>query len=200
MPKRFFKKFSPHPDTITQNKHMRFLGSSLFLPALWHFNRHSVAKAFAIGLACMWIPFPGQSILAAGLAILLRANIPLSVALVFVTNPVTGPPMFYGAYVIGALLLDQPQIPHFEMNLEWLEHMLGQIWEPMVVGCLVVAIASALLGYYGIQLYWRFHVHQKLRARRERQDQPTSSQVQAIIAPTLQTERSKTVSTKTNEE
>lgn len=170
MPKRLFKKFSPHPDTITQNKYMRYLGSSLFLPALWHFNRHSVAKAFAIGLACMWIPFPGQSIIAAALAIFFRANIPMSVALVFVTNPVTGPPMFYGAYVIGARLLDQPQIPHFEMNIEWLEQTLGQIWEPMVVGCLVVALISALIGYYGIQAFWRFHVNQRLRERRSRQE------------------------------
>lgn len=168
---------------------MRFLGNSLFLPALWHFNRHSVAKAFAIGLACMWIPFPGQSILAAALAILFRANIPMSVALVFVTNPVTGPPMFYGAYVIGTLILDQPQIPHFEMNLEWLERMLGQIWEPMVVGCVVVALVSALLGYYGIQAYWRFHIHQKLKLRRERQDH-NSLQVQALMTPPINTDSS----------
>lgn len=182
MPKRFFKKLTPHPDTITQNKYMRCLGNSLFLPSLWHFNRHSVAKAFAIGLACMWIPFPGQSILAAALAILFRANIPMSVALVFVTNPVTGPPMFYGAYVIGARLLNQPEIPHFEMNIEWLERTLGQIWEPMVVGCLVVAAISAVLGYYGIQLFWRFHVNQKLKQRRERQEL-VAVKPQAIAAP-----------------
>lgn len=189
MPKRLFKKFSPHPDTITQNKYMRYLGSSLFLPALWHFNRHSVAKAFAIGLACMWVPFPGQSIIAAALAILFRANIPMSVALVFVTNPVTGPPMFYGAYAMGAHLLNQPQIPHFEMNIEWLEQTLGQIWEPMVVGCLVVALISALIGYYGIQAFWRFHVHQKLKERRVRQETKLSK-AQTLMTPPLSSDTS----------
>ncbi|HMT92513.1 DUF2062 domain-containing protein [uncultured Thiothrix sp.] len=198
MPKRLFKKFSPHPDTITQNKYMRYLGSSLFLPALWHFNRHSVAKAFAIGLACMWIPFPGQSIFAAALAILFRANIPMSVALVFVTNPVTGPPMFYGAYVVGARLLDQPQIPHFEMNIEWLEQTLGQIWEPMVVGCLVVAVVSALIGYYGIQFFWRFHVNQKLRDRRDRQENG-SLKAQTLITPSLNSD-SNTLAAKMKDE
>ncbi|WP_298612256.1 DUF2062 domain-containing protein [uncultured Thiothrix sp.] len=192
MPKRLFKKFSPHPDTITQNKYMRYLGNSLFLPALWHFNRHSVAKAFAIGLACMWIPFPGQSIFAAALAILFRANIPMSVALVFVTNPVTGPPMFYGAYVIGAHLLDQPQIPHFEMNIEWLEQTLGQIWEPMVVGCLVVALISALIGYYGIQVFWRFHVNQRLKERRGRQAS-RSLKAQPFSTPPLSPDNSAVV-------
>ncbi|HPY41280.1 MAG TPA: DUF2062 domain-containing protein [Thiolinea sp.] len=182
MPKRFFKKFAPHPDTITQNKYMRFLGNSLFLPALWHFNRHSVAKAFAIGLACMWIPSPGQSILAAALAIFFRANIPMAVALVFVTNPVTGPPMYYGAYILGARLLGQPQLPHFEMNLEWLGATFGQIWEPMIVGCLVVAVISAVLGYYGIQFFWRFHIHQKLKQRKERQSLALKT-VQPLLAP-----------------
>lgn len=178
---------------------MRHLGSSLFLPALWHFNRHSVAKAFAIGLACMWIPFPGQSILAAALAILFRANIPMSVALVFVTNPVTGPPMFYGAYAIGAGLLDQPQIPHFEMNIEWLEQTLGQIWEPMVVGCLVVALISALIGYYGIHFFWRFHVSQKLKERRGRQESSSLKAQPPVITPPLNSD-SRTVVVKLKDE
>lgn len=169
---------------------MRYLGNSLFLPALWHFNRHSVARAFAIGLACMWIPFPGQSILAAAFAILFRANIPMSVALVFVTNPVTGPPMFYGAYVIGARLLSQPEIPHFEMNIEWLEQTIGQIWEPMVVGCLVVAVISALIGYYGIQVFWRFHVSQKLKERRGRQENGIVKAQQPLITPTVKPDTS----------
>jgi hypothetical protein len=68
------------------------------------------------------------------------------------------------------------------MNLEWLERMLGQIWEPMVVGCLVVAAISAVLGYYGIQLFWRFHVNQKLKQRRERQEL-VAVKPQAIAAP-----------------
>ncbi|MFM2320420.1 MAG: hypothetical protein RLZZ215_3041 [Pseudomonadota bacterium] len=186
MPKHLFKKFSPHPDTITQNKYLRCLGNSLFLPALWHFNRHSVARAFAIGLACMWIPFPGQSLIATALAVLFRANIPMSVALVFVTNPVTGPPMFYGAYVVGARLLNQPEIPHFEMNIEWLEQTLGQIWEPMIVGCVVVALISALIGYYGIQIFWRFHIGQKVKERRGRQD------LNSLKAQTLRSSNVKT--------
>ena len=168
---------------------MRYLGKSLFLPALWHFNRHSVAKAFAIGLACMWIPFPGQSVFAAALAILFRANIPMSVALVFVTNPVTGPPMFYGAYLVGAYLLGHPPIPHFQMNLEWLESTIGQIWEPMLVGCTVVALMSAVLGYYGIQFFWRFHISQKWRERQLRPIKP----LKAIMAPSTHSDMVKPV-------
>jgi hypothetical protein len=52
----------------------------------------------------------------------------------------------------------------------------------MVVGCLVVAAISAVLGYYGIQLFWRFHVNQKLKQRRERQEL-VAVKPQAIAAP-----------------
>ncbi len=172
MPKHLFKKLSPHPDVIKTNKHLGWLGEHLSLPRLWHFNRRNIPPAFAIGLFAMWIPFPGQSVLAAVLAVLFRANLPISVALVFVTNPLTGPPMFYFAYRVGAWLLSQEPVPHFEMSMEWLENMLVQTWEPVLLGLTVVATASAILGYYGVILFWRMHILQRLKERRERKYLP----------------------------
>jgi uncharacterized protein (DUF2062 family) len=80
---------------IKGHKNLSFLGEKLHDPNLWHLNRRSVSAAFAIGLFAAWIPTPGQMVIAAIIALYFRANLPISVALVWITNPLTMPPMFY---------------------------------------------------------------------------------------------------------
>ena len=70
-------------------------------PNLWHLNRHSAAGGFGIGLFFAFWPVPFQMWLSAFAAIPLRVNLPLSVATVWLTNPITMPPIFYGAYKVG---------------------------------------------------------------------------------------------------
>lgn len=169
MLRKFLRKLSPNPEKLKQHKHLQFLGDTLHLPCLWHFNRHNVATAFAIGLFCMWIPVPFQSIIAALLAVFFRANLPLSVALVFITNPITMPPMLYVAYKLGTLILGNPASGfNFEASLHWLTNGLILIWKPFLLGLLLMAVLSSLLGYYGVQLLWRMHILQHLKERRAR--------------------------------
>ena len=169
MPRRLLKRIMPDHKTIREHKHLRCFGTLLHNPALWHLNRHSVAKAFAVGLFFAWVPVPFQMVLAAGGAILLHANLPLSIVLVWLTNPITMPPMFYGAYKLGAWLLGE-ELQHFEMELSfaWLQHEMSLIWQPFLFGCLVLAVVSALLGYVGIQLAWRRMVIKRWRKRHMR--------------------------------
>ncbi|MEZ5448762.1 MAG: DUF2062 domain-containing protein [Thiolinea sp.] len=148
------------------------MGNTLLHPNLWHFNRHSVSSAFAVGLFCMWIPFPPQTLIAALVAIILRVNLPLSVVLVYITNPVTIPPMFYAAYQLGARILhEEVHAVHFSLSVEWFRSTLDLIWQPLLLGCGITAILSAIIGYYGVQLFWRFHIIQKLKNRRANRQQ-----------------------------
>ena len=166
MPRRLLKKIMPDHKTIREHKHLRCFGTLLHNPALWHMNRHSVAKSFAVGLFFAWVPVPFQMVLGAGGAILFHANLPLSIVLVWLTNPITMPPMFYGAYKLGAWLLGE-ELQHFEMELSfaWLQHEMSLIWQPFLIGCLVLGIVSALLGYFGIQIAWRRMVVKRWRKR-----------------------------------
>ncbi|MFC1536678.1 DUF2062 domain-containing protein [Pseudomonadota bacterium] len=165
-PRSLLKKFMPDHKTIREHKHLQCFGKLLHNPALWHLNRHSVAKAFAVGLFFAWMPVPFQMVLGAGGAILFHANLPLSVVLVWLTNPLTMAPMFYGAYKLGALLLGE-ELQHFDMELSlaWIQHEMGLIWEPFLLGCFVIGAISALLGYFGIQVAWRAMVMQRWRKR-----------------------------------
>lgn len=162
MPRKFLKKFMPDPHEIKNNKTLSIFGSLLHNPNLWHMNRRSVAKAFMVGLFFAWWPVPFQMILAAGGAILIRSNLPLSIGLVWVTNPVTMPVMFYFAYVVGTWIMGVPEM-HFEMELsiEWLINEMVVIWKPFLAGCFVLGVISSIGGYFGINWAWRYSVIKK---------------------------------------
>lgn len=116
----------------------------------------------------MWIPVPFQTVLAAAGAVLFRVNLPVSVALVFITNPLTMPPMFYFCYKVGALLLGIPaQKFNFELSLDWLANGMLLIWKPFILGVSLVAVVSSAVAYYGTLLLWRLHIIQRLKNSRE---------------------------------
>ncbi len=131
-------------------------------------NRNSVAKAFAIGLFCTWMPIPLQTVVAALLAIYYRAHLPLSVALVFITNPVTIPPMFYFAYKLGGMVLGiDPQTVSMNLGWHWFATTLGQIWEPLLFGCFMLGIISSALGYFTIHSIWRQSIKRRWKDRKK---------------------------------
>ncbi|GAB6042194.1 DUF2062 domain-containing protein [Endothiovibrio diazotrophicus] len=170
MPKQLIKRFMPDRETIRNHKHLRIFGTLLHDPNLFHLNRRSVAGAFAVGLFNAFVPVPFQMVLAAAAAILFRVNLPISVALVWLTNPVTMPPVFYFAYRVGAWTLgrDVSGAFHFELSWEWLGGELAAIWQPFLLGCFICGAIAALAGYAAIRLAWRYHIVQRLKEKRQR--------------------------------
>jgi len=180
MPRKFIKRWMPDHDTIRNHKSLQFLGTLLHDPNLFHLNRKSVIGAFTVGLFCAFIPLPTQMAIAAIFAIWSRVNLPISVGLVWITNPVTMPPIFYFCYRLGAWILQVPtQTLEFELTFAWLMEELGAIWQPFLFGCLVMASLSALLGNVVIRLIWRLAVvrswQARLRRRRMRKSKAASS-------------------------
>ncbi len=166
MPRKFFKRYMPDPHTIRQNRSLGIFGSLLHQPNLWHLNRRSIANAFGVGLFFAWWPVPFQMILAAAGAIVFRANLPMSVGLVWVTNPFTMPPMFYFAYLVGVWMIGAPEHAfEFQATMQWVIDELAVIWQPFLLGCLTMAILSSVVGYFTIHLTWRYSV---LKRRRQK--------------------------------
>lgn len=166
MPKKIIKKYMPDHKTIREHKHLKFFGKLLHNGNLWHFNRRSVAGAFAVGFFCAFIPLPSQMIIAAAIAILVQVNLPISVSLVWLTNPVTIPPIFYGSYKVGAYILGREVIESdYQLTAEWFSSQLDLIWQPFLLGCLVCGLVSSLLAYTTIRLLWRLHIIQHLKER-----------------------------------
>lgn len=187
MPRKILKRFSPSAQSIRDNRILNVLGDDLHKPSLWVLNRNSVARAFAIGLFCTWLPFPLQSIIAALLAIFYTAHIPLSVALVFISNPITISPMFFFAYKLGSVMLGV-KWQAIEMNLSWhwFTSILGQIWQPLLLGCLVLAIVSSAVGYFTINTLWRKGIKERWKERAQKRQQKKAAKKAAKISDKVQ--------------
>ncbi|PIE41702.1 MAG: ATP-binding protein [Gammaproteobacteria bacterium] len=170
--KHKLKAWLPSPESLKQDKRLKILGDLLHNPNIWHINRRSVSGACAIGFAAAWCPLPIQMLLAAVLAIMLHKNLAVAAFTTWITNPVTVPPMFYFAYWVGTVLLGMPATSLMNLNIQltsdWFFTQLGASWQPFLLGCAVLSLLSGCLGYFGMQMLWRYHVLSKLRQRKQR--------------------------------
>ncbi|MDR5905451.1 DUF2062 domain-containing protein [Franzmannia qiaohouensis] len=169
MPRRLLQRYMPHPETLKRNRSLRFMGHLIGDPSLWVLSRRSVANAFMVGLFSALLPIPFQMVVAAFGAWLLRCNLPLSVGLVWITNPLTMPLIFYGNYRIGAWLLDTParEAPT-RLSTRWIAEQMVDIMPILVVGSLVSAVVVGLAANLVIRLIWRWQVSRSWRRRRLR--------------------------------
>ena len=177
MPKKLIKKYLPDHKSIKENKAINMFGELLHDANLWHLNRRSARGAFAIGLFNAFVPVPFQMWLSAVAAIIFKVNLPLSVALVWISNPLTMPPLFYGCYLVGEWILGDTGYEFaFEPSWDWLVQSLSTIGPTFLFGCFVVSAVSSVIGYFGINWLWRYSVakvwrlRQLERANRTKQD------------------------------
>ncbi|MCU7940721.1 MAG: DUF2062 domain-containing protein [gamma proteobacterium symbiont of Bathyaustriella thionipta] len=169
MPKRIIKKYMPDHKTIKDHKHLQMFGTLLHDGNLWHFNRRSVSGAFAVGIFCAFIPLPLQMVFAAAIAILVRVNLPISVSLVWITNPVTMPPIFYLSYNVGAFVMGQEAISSdYKLTADWFTEQIDLIWQPFLLGCFISGMIAALIAYTLIRLLWRLHIVRHIQERKAR--------------------------------
>lgn len=158
MPRKFIKRYMPEPEKIRQQKSLGFLAAHLADYRLWTLTRSSVAGAFSVGLFLAFQPLPFQMLIAAALAVLFRVNLPISVGMVWVTNPITMPPALYGCYLLGAWILDIPPAAPSEGIVDWISNQFGVIWKPLLLGCFLASVTAATLSNLAVRLIWRWHV------------------------------------------
>ncbi|MEJ2088481.1 MAG: DUF2062 domain-containing protein, partial [Gammaproteobacteria bacterium] len=103
------------------------------------------------------------------LAIVSRCNLPLSVALVWISNPITMGPLFYFSYRLGAWLLNMDvRVQSIELSWEWLTTNLAHIGYPLIFGSLLCGWVAGVTGYVLVRVTWRLHVISRWRERKER--------------------------------
>lgn len=166
------RKYMPSRDEMARNKYLAPIAHRFLSPELWRFTRRSVPRGVALGLFAAFIVPLGQIFLAAFMALPARANVPLSAAVTFVTNPFTFPFWAVVAKNVGELVLniDAAVGPGAAGQFADDRGALAQFFELAGVtafGFVVLAIVTAAVGYLLASFSWRFIVARK-RARRLR--------------------------------
>ena len=170
MPRRFFRKFAVKRHHVGDSWFLAPFQHLLQDSRLWGIRRRTVAPAFALGMFVAFMPFPGHILMSAFFALALRINIPVAIVTSFVSNPLTMVPMYSSAYLLGSTILGtQAGDVNFELSLNWVTHTFVKIWQPMMLGCLLLGVAAALIGFVVVDLLWRSNVRDyKSRKRNER--------------------------------
>lgn len=170
--KNKLKAWLPKPETLQNNRWLRWMGPVLNHPRLWHFSRKGIALGLALGIFFGLLIPVAQIPFAATVAVILRANVPMAVASTLVTNPITFGPVYYGAYRLGSAILgepppDKPTAAALDAAQtepaqtqgagdrwrRWLEQ-LTTVGKPLMVGLAVVATASGLAMYGLVSTVW----------------------------------------------
>jgi len=157
----------PKRHHIQEHRHLRVLGDILHDPNIFHLTRRSAAGGVAVGLFLAFMPLPGQMLLAALLSLLFRVNMPLALVCVWLSNPLTIPPLFFFAHKTGGWLLGEPVQPiQFEPSFGWLAETFSEIWQPLLLGSLTLGALAALTGYALVRLLWRLSLIKQWEERK----------------------------------
>ncbi len=174
MPRRFFRRFAFKRHQISERWFMAPFRHLLNDHQLWGIRRRNVVPAVALGVFVAFQPFPGHMLAAVLLALALRINIPVAALTTWVSNPATVIPMYFLGYQLGAKLLrlDVTERPFaFAPTYEWLTHTFVTIWQPLLLGCVLLGLLAAILAYAILDGLWRLSLaNYKAGKRSKRSD------------------------------
>jgi uncharacterized protein (DUF2062 family) len=163
MPRKFIKRYLPSRKSFHETTQLRPFHRFFGNPCLWHLNRRTVSGAVAIGLFSTYLPMPLEMLFAAMLAIIFKVNLPISVSLVWISNPVTWIPLYGAGYMLGAKILGI-EVTQDEMTMGWLLSQVVPLW----LGSLILGSLLSLSGYLATRMLWRMHIIRNWEKRRMR--------------------------------
>lgn len=169
----WIRRHIPTRDTVHRHRFLRPFAPHLTHSSLWRMTRRSVPRGVALGLFVAVIIPVMHTAIAAILAIPTRANVAVAALFTLVVNPITIPPLYYAAYRIGswelhhdATLVNPAAAERVTSELSRLLFWVHQASGSIAIGVLTIAAASAVFGYLGASLVWRFWSRSRWRQRR----------------------------------
>ena len=142
---------------------------------LWRFTRRSVPRGVAIGLLVgIFALIPGiQMIGAALMCVPGRGNIPIAVAMTFLSNPATTPLILILSAIIGNFLGFRADTETVYAMVdrgaaigEWARWFFSDAAPAVLVGLAVLSVVAAALGYVIAGMIWRPVVARRRKRRR----------------------------------
>ncbi len=141
----------------------RLLGDGIISKALWVPTRGSLARAWLVGFPITVVPFlPGQSVLAAIAALMVRGNLLLCIALQFLSNPFTAAIQLPACYFVGEVArgANPREVWHHAWTAKWTEEYASG-FKSLYLGAVIIGIVGGVLGYAIILQTWKDKVRPK---------------------------------------
>lgn len=128
-------------------------------------NRKMVSRAVFIGIFIAFIPMPMQMALVLAMMPFIKFNVPIGLAMCWLSNPFTMPPMYYMEYMTGSFFLASEPLD-VEMTLEWFSNNIDDIFIALYTGTLFYSIVGSSLGYWLVNHFWKSSVHRDKKLHR----------------------------------
>ncbi|AIT09907.1 hypothetical protein LO80_07960 [Candidatus Francisella endociliophora] len=133
---------------LGQTRSLRIVEAKLLQKQLWKFGYKSVARGLMIGLFWMMIPMPFQMVPTVIMCIYLRANIPLAIACVWISNPITWLPLYFANYLFGSFILGlNINIIEWKAYATYVMNNIWQFWQPLYLGSFVGGLILSSLAF-----------------------------------------------------
>lgn len=166
MPKKVFKKMTVEKHHLEKIPFFNKVPTRI-KDRMFSINRRSVSLAFLFGLFFAMIPIPFQMVGVLFTSILFRHNLPISIVLVWLTNPLTMPFIFGSEYLLGAWLLNYEII---DFSFSDLSSYGVEILYSLYFGGFILGITLGLISYVTIQRYWITMVNKAKRMKKKRNE------------------------------
>ncbi len=172
-PGNWFSRHIPTRESLARNRFLKPFAHRLLRSDLWRFNRRSVPRGMALGLF-VGVMIPGAHfIVAAFVATLVRANIPVALAATFIGFPAIYLILVALARTLGKWLLNldaattiQPinGAIHATQTGDLLQRLTGEVLTT-AFGLFVIATVLGSVGYLVTSFGWRLWIGRKRRQR-----------------------------------
>jgi len=133
-------------------------------------NRKSITRGLVVGIFWGLIPMPMQMLAVVFTIPFFKFNVPLAITIVWLSNPITMPLMYYVEYLTGSFLLGMDQL-NVEMSMAWFKNHLNDIFIPLYVGTFFYAIIISIVVYFAANWLWIKSVHHEKRHQKRKDNQ-----------------------------
>jgi uncharacterized protein (DUF2062 family) len=151
--------------TTKSEKLKAFIKKSKINPEFLSTSRKMITRGVVLGLFIAFIPMPMQ--MAATLLFMpfFRFNVPIAIAMVWITNPFTMPAIYVVEYYTGSFFLGT-EISDVEMSLTWFKDNIDDIFIPLYTGALFYSVSSSIVAYYLVNFFWKRSVKKDQKKHR----------------------------------
>ena len=167
------QRHTPTRQQLEKSRWLRPVAHLILRSDLWRFNRRSVPRGVALGLFVgVMIPL-AHFVVAAFLAVFVRANIPAAMLATFIGFPVIYVGIVALAYRVGNFLLRVDAMTPIQpisnaMQTTQTDHLLQNLTGAglsTAFGLFVIATVLSSLGYVVTSVVWRMRVGRKRQTR-----------------------------------